>query len=238
MPTTIVSLVALIALAFPGFVLHRRLRRRNPEQERSTLDDLLTITFSGAAVDAAVVVIFIVGAATLKVPLPRFDSIVAAPSVYVAQNVLMLVLWSVAFLAAAIGLAFVVGSPRWPWLGDKLVPKSSTRRRRRQPHQSAWWLLFHENPGSRVYVGCLLTDGGYVAGYLHSFSTLAAESGDRELTLEGDIEYRPPNGSGAVLPNVNAISVKAEHIQVLTVTYVVPEVAAPATAEEDTSDVS
>ncbi|WP_033289240.1 DUF6338 family protein [Amycolatopsis jejuensis] len=223
MPTTAVSLAALIVLAFPGYVLHRRLRRRRPEQVRSTLDELLTIVFSGAAIDVVVTVVFVLGAAGFGIPLPRFDSIVAAPSAYVAQNVLALTLWSAAFLVAAIGLAFVVGSPRWPGLGDKVAPEARARRRRGEPQQSAWWLLFHENPGSRIYLGCLLTDGGYLAGYLHSYSTLVAETGDRELTLEGDVEYRPPGGATAVLPQVNAVSVKAEHIQVLTVTYVVPE---------------
>ncbi|MEU8633223.1 DUF6338 family protein [Amycolatopsis sp. NPDC048633] len=236
MPTTFVSLVALVVLAFPGFVLHRRFRLRNPERERSTLDELLTIVFAGTAVDAAVAVIFVVGAVVFKLPLPRFDSLVSAPSAYVAQNVLATTAWAAAFLAAAIGLAFVLGSPRWPGLGDKITPGAMAGRRRRHPHQSAWWLLFHENPGSRIYVGCLLTDGGYVAGYLHSFSTLVTENGDRELTLEGDIEYRPPNGSAAVLSNVNAASVKADHIQLLTVTYVVPAAEAPVAGEEAGSD--
>jgi hypothetical protein len=232
MPTTAVSLVVLIALAFPGFVLHRRLRRRNPERDLSALDELLTIVFAGAAVDVVVAVIFVSGAAILKLPLPRFDVLVSAPSAYVAQNMLPLTLWSGGFLAAAIGLAFIVGWPRWPWLGERIMPASLANRRRRHPHQSAWWLLFHENPGSRIYVGCLLTDGGYVAGYLHSFSTLVAESDDRELTLEGDVEYRPPGGSTVVLPNVNAVAVKAGTIHLLTVTYVVPEEPAPDEAEE------
>ena len=111
------------------------------------------------------------------------------------------------------------------------------RERRYQDQQSAWWRLFHDNPGSRIYVGCTLDDGSYVSGFLNSYSKVGTEHADRELTLRAPITYRPPQDSDAVqLDNVGAVAISARHIMLMTVTYTTPS-AAPAalTAEVPTA---
>lgn len=230
MPTSVVALVIFLLLALPGYTYQRRMQRHAPELTRSAFDEVLVILFSGAAIDAAVAVLFVVGGAWFQPPFPRLEQFITSPRTYLAQNLGQVSLWSSAFLVLAVGLAFLIASPRWGKLGLKVLRGTTEQRSRNNPNQSAWWLLFHENPGTRVYVGCMLTDGAYIAGYLHSYSTLAAETPDRELTLRGDVRYRSAGATeSSVLPNVNAVSVKAERIQILTVSYVDP----PAVEERD-----
>lgn len=187
------------------------------------------ILFSGAAIDTVVVLILVLGGVWVQAPFPRFDQLISVPREYLAQNLGLISLWSAASLAIAVGLAFLVASPSWHRLGTRVLPGPTERRGRANPNQSAWWLLFNAKPGNRVYVGCMLTDGAYIAGYLHSYSTLVAETRDRELTLGGEVSYRAAGATDTtVLPKVNAVSVSAERIQVLTVTYVEPTPVPPA----------
>lgn len=223
-PTTVVAVAVLLALALPGYVFQTRLRRRTPEVSRSTFEEVLIILFSGVAVDVAVLGLAAGLNSWLRIPYPQFNDLITTPGTYVAQHLEEVVLWLTGLLSAAVVLAFVMSGAWWGRLAPKAMRKSSERRRRANPAKSAWWLLFTEHPGHTVYVGCMLTDGGYLAGRLHSFSTLATETRDRELTLRGEIRYRPPKSTDepVVLPNVNAASVSAERIQVLTVTYLDP----------------
>ena len=221
MPTSVVALVTLVLFALPGYVFQQRLRRRSPELSRSAFEEILVILFSGVAVDAIVVLLFVAAGQWFRLPLPRADQAILGTRDYLARHFAAAALWSGAFLAVAVGVALLVTSPVWRVLTRRWLDAPLGRRARGSPNQSAWWLLFHENPGTRIHVGCVLTDGSYVAGYLHSYSRQTAETRDRELTLRGDIVYRPPGQTDpAVLPKVNAASVSADRIQLLTVTYV------------------
>lgn len=239
MPTSVVAVVVLLVLALPGYVYQRRVRRRSPERSSSAFEEVLVILFSGAAIDTVVVLLLVLGGVWVHAPFPRFDRLISTPKEYLAQNIGLMSLWSAVSLATAVGLAFLVASPRWRRLGAKVLPGPTERRVRGNPSQSAWWLLFNANRGHRIYVGCMLTDGAYIAGYLHSYSTLVAETRDRELTLAGEVRYRAAGATDTtVLPKVNAVSVSAERIQILTVTYVepTPESPAPTILTEGTAD--
>ncbi|CRK59347.1 hypothetical protein [Alloactinosynnema sp. L-07] len=235
-----VAVLALLVLALPGYVFQRRLRRRTPEITRSAFEETLVILFSGVAVDAVVGVVLVLFWTALGA-FPHFSTLVTDPRGYLAQHLAEVVLWAAGALSAAVLVAFLAASPRVGEWGGKFFGKTAEQRKRRDPQKSAWWLLFTEHPGMRVYVGCMLADGGYVAGYLHSFNTSVTESCDRELTLRGEISYRPANAADlVVLPRVNAVSVSAERIQLLTVTYVEQAVAevsetAPESPDEQVS---
>ncbi|WP_267882948.1 DUF6338 family protein [Streptomyces bicolor] len=124
------------------------------------------------------------------------------------------VLWSATLvaLAALLGHALAARPPhRFGGGGARLA----------EAQQSAWWLAFREHPDATVHVGCILHDGSYVAGTLHSYSRASAEHGDRDLTLRGKITYRTARGGvAAALPNVNLVVLSARDIAVPTVTYV------------------
>lgn len=231
MPTSVVALVILIALAFPGYVFQRRVRFNNPEISRSTFDEVLTILFGGVLIDLLAILLIALFGALTSIRAPHVGEFVETPRQYFAHHAVLVSLWFVAFLMVAATLASAAGSARWQAIVRRFAGDRLERHARRNPNQSAWWLLFNENPHTRVYVGCFLTDGGYVSGYLYSFSTLAVETRDRELTLLGDISYRAAGAKQAmVLPNVNAVSVSADRMQLITVTYV--EASAPSPAPD------
>jgi len=91
--------------------------------------------------------------------------------------------------------------------------------------RSAWWRLFEEHPheGHRIYVGCTLDGGSYVAGWLFSHAIDYEETADRDLILSAPVLFRPA-GAGdeeaAELANVGAVVVSARRIEHLFVSYI------------------
>lgn len=91
--------------------------------------------------------------------------------------------------------------------------------------RSAWWRLFEEHPheGHRIYVGCTLEDGSYVAGWLFSHAIDYEETADRDLILSGPVVFRPAgagDGDDVELANVGAVVVSARRIVHLFVSYI------------------
>jgi hypothetical protein len=221
-PTTIAGLFGLIVLALPGYVYHRVRSRTTPEQTATQLSELLAIIFVGVAVDgAAVLLLWLVGGLG-AIPAVKITPLVQNPHAYVGGHVPLVAGWSIAALVVAVALAALVASRMWL----RLLPKARRDRAEQRGHravaqQSAWWVLFHANPQSRRYIGCILDDGAYVAGYLHTFSKAGEEHENRDLTLAGNIYYRAPGDPGGPLKDVNAVAISARNIRMLTVTYVV-----------------
>ncbi|MFI8535681.1 DUF6338 family protein [Streptomyces aquilus] len=214
MPSTLAGLVLFVALLVPGYAYQRRRARAVPEREHTAFTETLSVVFVSVIVDWVVLAAF----AFLAHFLPRATldpaRLLDDPNRYTADHFLAVVLWSAAFLAVAalLGHALAARPPHRPG------------RRLGEAQQSAWWLAFHEHPDATVHVGCILHDGSYVAGILHSYSRASAEHGDRDLTLRGEITYRTARGRvAAALPNVNLVVLSARDIAVLTVTYVRPQ---------------
>lgn len=76
-----------------------------------------------------------------------------------------------------------------------------------------------------MYVGCVLTDGSFVSGWLLSFSNHADDIADRDLTLSSPIKYRPA-GSDTVVEQVGvgSVVVAARQIVLMFVSYVMGSV--------------
>jgi hypothetical protein len=223
LPTTFVGLLGLIVLALPGYVYYRARARARPEQVTTTLQELLGIFFVGAAVDS---IALVVGALASRYGLvPPFDgaAFVRDSRGYVASHLPLTVWWLTGTVALAVLLAALLGFRAWRWLTPKRLRQAADERDRREaPQQSAWWLLFNERPEARLHVGCVVDDGTYVSGELHSYSKAGEERENRELTLRGEISYRPPGSPDeSILKDVNAVAIAASHISLLMVTYVV-----------------
>lgn len=238
MPTTVAGVFLIVAFAFPGYVYEQRRRRSMPERTYSPFEELLAILFVGVLIDIVVVMALVPLALALPWPFPDPGMLIEQPRGYLADHLPTVVVWSLIGLAVATALAYVLGAR--PWV--RLVPtgwreRTSAAARKGLPQQSAWWLLFREHRRAEVYVGCVLDDGSYVAGDLHSYSKVAADHPDRDLTLRGEIYYRAPGAkSGAVLPDVNAAVVSARRLMLLTVTYVLPTQVTEAGGENDGTD--
>jgi hypothetical protein len=82
--------------------------------------------------------------------------------------------------------------------------------------------MFNDVPTAdqRVYVGCELEDGVYVAGDLYSYSEEVEETADRELILTGELTERAPDGKINALTDVSAVAVSARRIKYMRVSYI------------------
>ncbi|MFE7532888.1 DUF6338 family protein [Streptomyces rhizosphaericola] len=222
MPTNVAGFVMLVVLALPGYVYHQALDRHVPKRVHTSFMELVSILFASVVVDAVTLALLTTGSRLGLWYSPAFRTLYRDPHSYVADNFTAVSLWSAAALTLACLIGYGVGAGRWrDLLPDAVRNRVRARTRRLEPQHSAWWLLFREHPDTDVYVGCVLDDGSYLAGQLHSYSRVPTEHGDRELTLRGDISYRPPGDDvTVVLPEVNAATVSARRITFLTVSYV------------------
>ncbi|MFE3717446.1 DUF6338 family protein [Streptomyces cyaneofuscatus] len=225
MPTNLAGLVLLVALSLPGYVYYRAADRHLPERLHTAFQELMSILFVSVAIDIAVVTLLGCGSALGLWYGPDLPGLLDNPTRYVIRNFPEMVLWSLAALATAVALAYVLGSRWWARrLPSRWTSRWQERSRLLEPQKSAWWLIFREHPDAVVHLGCVLEDGSYLAGQLHSFSRSPVESGDRDLTLRGDISYRAPGDSTvAVLPQVNAVVISARHLVFVTVSYLPAE---------------
>ncbi|MFF0446712.1 DUF6338 family protein [Streptomyces sp. NPDC004609] len=220
-PTNIAGFLMLVVLALPGYVYHRALGRHVPARVHTAFQELVSILFVSVIVDVLVVGALETGSRFGLWYSPSFKALFDRPGDYVTAHFTAVCVWGAVALAVACATAYGAGAGRW-W---KVLPPSGRQRwndrvRRLEPQNSAWWLLFREHPDAEVYIGCVLEDGSYLAGVLHSYSRVPLEHGDRELTLRGDISYRPPGETETtVLPQVNAVAVSARRLAFLTVTY-------------------
>jgi Family of unknown function (DUF6338) len=228
LPTTTVSLFVTIAFALPGYVYHRTALRRNPERTDTAVSEVLSVLFASIAIDTVVLLLLAAASAVLRVQKVDASAFIADPQGYAAGNLGLIASWASAGFFLALLLAVTAGLRPWRrWLPAQWRRWTDDRERRYQSQQSAWWRLFHENPSSRVYVGCNLDDGSYVSGYLNSYSKVGTEHADREITLRAPITYRPPGDpEGAQVGSVGAVAISARHIVLMTVTYTMPSTAA------------
>lgn len=152
---------------------------------------------------------------------PDVGRLVRDRSIYLRTSYLLVFWWSVALLAVAVALAAWVGSGAGRRTLARLPGVSLAAQA--DPHESrlsAWWLLFRDQPGVRVHLGCNLVDGSFVSGWLLSYNMATDDIADRDITLAAPIHYRPPGALEAnELPRTSAVVVSARQLSVLFVSY-------------------
>jgi hypothetical protein len=222
LPTSLVGVIIFVTLLTPGFVYVLRSERRAPERQLSAFRETIILGFVSFAADIAALAIFTPIRILAPGSTPDIGALIRDPSIYFPRHYALVALWGLGLLILACLLAYVCASPavlewlrRFPALG-KAVPE-----RPYLPYVSGWDRLLARRPGTGVYVECLLEDGSYVAGWIYTYSRLASETGDRELTLKGPLRYRPPRKAEAQeLPGVGAVSISSRRLTALFVSYV------------------
>lgn len=210
-PTTLVGLVLFIALLTPGFAYSARRERSGPERQFSALRETVAMVVVSVVCDLVVLSLALVVWSVLPRQTVDLTALFTRPGAYAVQHHVALWIWGVGLVAAASLLGVLVAGP----MVDRL------RRRNESPFLSAWGRLFTAHPDCRVHVGCHLSDGTYVAGWLLTYSRSATDVADRELTISGPVQYRAPGQDEATeLQNVGAVAVSARQLTLLQVSYV------------------
>jgi hypothetical protein len=155
---------------------------------------------------------------------PDVGALIRTPAAYLREKYALVVWWSLGLLVLACLFAYVgaqiwakvtTGRGRFFQIFNKLIPGEAP---------PAWWELFSQIlPGHPRYVGCVLDDDTYLAGYLASYNPSPNETEDRELILVAPITIRNPGedtehtlgGS----EGVGAVSISARRIQYFSVSY-------------------
>ena len=182
MPTTVGGLIIFAVFLTPGFLNYLQRRRRAPQRSLSPLVELATFFSSSVATNFLTLGIFCLVRLITPQHTPNLALLVVQGSTYIDPRVGYVVLWALMLLALSCMLAVVVGI--WPGRIGKFVTPLIV-------DASAWYYLFESAPvGSSVYLGCDLSDGGYVGGYLDWYNTDIDEVADRDLVLAAPITLK------------------------------------------------
>lgn len=214
-PSTFVGLLVFVILLIPGFVFVRRSERTGPERQLSPLRETVAIIFVSVICD--VIVVTAVMVVWELIPSGSIDvaQLLSTPNTYVRDHYMLLWVWILAALVTASLLALLTAGPL------ARLARRHTGDRSHEPFLSAWARLFTVHPECRVFLGCQMVDGSYIAGWLHTYSRAAVDSPDRELTLRGPLQYRPAGEIETTeLTGVGTVSVSARQLAMLFVSYV------------------
>lgn len=212
MPSTVLGLVLFLALLTPGFVFVATREARFPAADRSPLRETAQFASASVACDAVALLLFAAARFAFPTATPDIGLLVETGTEYVKSEYRLVATWAGIFLLVASAIGFA--GARWlPALRGEIV------------RHSAWWAAFLDDrradPDSTdVYVGLELLDGSFIGGYLLRFSVDVDETEDREITLEGPIDYQAAGRDAPEeLENVNVAMISARRIRYMTVTY-------------------
>ena len=222
-PSDLTGLLFFIVLLWPGFAYNSVRARRRPNRQLTSLQETVLIVTASLAALVAAGVVFGIIRALLPGVTPDVRAALFSTHDYLQAHYVRTGWWAIAFLAfATLGAMGVAEAQSSEWL-----TRNRYLRRLAAPPDastvSAWWIAF--NPGARagheVHVGCVLDDGSYVSGRVHSYSQVAEDTADRDLVLRAPITVRLPGATDAhEAQRVTLVTISARHIVTMTVTYV------------------
>ena len=222
MPNTALGLLIFIVLLAPGLTYNAYRAASTPVDKSTALRELGSIALRSVACDLVALALFGLLHQLRPAWTPNVGALIRRPGSYARQEYDTLFWWGVGLLAFACLLALLAaqiaasdwwaratGSQALSWL----TPRGGVTT------ESAWWFLFREVPGTRVYAGCTLDDGTYLGGYILSYSPDSDETENRELVLTGPVAFRGPKAEDEIALEVGAVTVSARRLQYLTVSY-------------------
>lgn len=225
MPTDLLSFVLFVFLIAPGLVAFTW-RSFRPTPAATVLTELAGFVFRSLVCNGLALLVFVAFRLAWPRLTPDVGALVRTPGTYFRDHYALVTTWAIVLLIIACSFAYlgarllaraVEGSGWLSKLLQTAVPGTAIAM------LPAWWELFLAVPDKRCYVACVLDDGTYLAGPLHSFNPTSSESGDRDLTLSDPVLYRPAGSKmsrrlGGVA-GVGAVCVSAGRIQYFSVSF-------------------
>ena len=232
MPTTIGSLLVFVALLTPGFVYLTRTETRLPGRRYSALRETATVVSASLTANLSVLAAFWIVRYLWPHGTPDVEALVRTPHTYFQNHPAQITLWSVGFLAVAVGLAAGAAvPPEWClklarrirfWPGPPITRYVENRRSHGPiTTESGWGAAFNDKPDHVVYVGLRLRDGTYLDGPLLSYSSQLEENEARSIQLGKPVRVRTPSADEEdVRPwDVDVIIVAASEIKTISINY-------------------
>lgn len=224
-PVNFAGLIFFAVMIWPGLTYVSARERRSSSVKRSTFReaiDVVSASLSFASIFVILVVIcHFIGPAWTPAP----AGLLFHTQAYIRSHLGLVFVWTALGLLASRAIALALGR-------ETLERGLHSVTKRDQPpashgipesQLSAWWVAFTQYPphNANPYIGCQLTDGSFVSGWLHSYSREWEDSPDRDLTLRAPILFRPSGSAAdAVLEDVGLTVVSARNILMMTVSYV------------------
>jgi hypothetical protein len=230
-PTTFLGLVFFVTLVAPGVCYLVRKERRRGERKLSALREIATVVLVGFVCDVFVISALILLRGLTPGLAPDLVRFVQSPAEYSTQHPALIWWWSLALLAVACLIGFILGGFDIEGLGDEEEESDKASLGRRLSSRlgmgigsvqfvSAWdkFLTAH---GSDVQCSIVLDDDTWLGGTVLWFNTDLDESPNRDLVLVKPVLYRGPDETiPQELPD-DYVMVSAGRIQYVGITHIV-----------------
>jgi hypothetical protein len=182
MPTTLGGLAIFIVFLTPGFLNYIQRKWRVPQRKLSPLVEVATFLSVSVFTNLFAIGLFAITRAFLPRHTPDVQQVLLQGTAYIFPRIGYIVAWSLGVLAVSCTVAVLIGSGVIPF--DRLITPVII-------DNSAWYQVFDSAPeNAKIYVGCDLSDGSYVSGYLDYYNTDVDEVADRDLVLAAPIEIK------------------------------------------------
>lgn len=219
MPDTFVGLVLFLAFLTPGLVFTLVRERRRPQRELSAFRETAQTVLVGLLCNSLTLLAF--SAIRLLAPdlTPDVGDFVRSPSVHFQEHFAFNLWWAAGLLLFSCILGAVLG--RTSRIKVPIIRWSKPHVKLRQMElgsihfESAWYRLLHHSDDEVVVCACFLDDGGWVSGYVQSYSTEVEETADREIVLTR-ARYRAA-GRSELLPLAGSTVVSARRMVLMQI---------------------
>jgi hypothetical protein len=236
-PTTLTGVLLFVVLLLPGFAYQIGKERRGSERTTSVLRETATVV----AVSVASELFVFAATSWLWSRHIDFGRLVREPREYFLSHPATIGWWAIGLLAGACVVAYLVTLlrgrevPRWGHRVARGLKRIRGKKRRpvfavarwvwRQityvhpSTMSAWGVLFGDAKRPEVLVDIRLTDGAWVSGALIAYSTVGADTPDRDLILGPPIKFRGSKGKNLNDYPTSALVISARQISAMFTTF-------------------
>jgi hypothetical protein len=223
MPTTFFGLLLFVAFFVPGLVHYVTRKSLVPAQSKLSpvIETAQLVTVSlGVNVVSVAVFALLRSFPPARRHTPDVARLLIDPRAYVLNDqdrrLGYVLIWAMALVALSCLVAhrFARRDKPFGWLAGRFAPAIAS--------SPAWYVAFERvvPSNARVFVGCALTEGGYVSGYLAWFSTESDETADRDLVLAPPLFALGADSKAVDMSHIERVVVSARNIQRIDVSYV------------------
>lgn len=219
MPSDLASLLLYVGLLLPGFAFSVARSRHRPIEAKTGFGEAAAAAFVSVICDGALLVLLLVAVAWMPPAVGEVYRAVRDPVKELRANPYGVTLGVIAFLAVASALGYFLGTE---WARERAL--KILRIEGPEQAGSSWHTAFTAVPRAEVLLQLDLVDGTHLQGTLYTYDRTATDTGDRGVTLSGQILRRRADSEELlpIDPEGGLLIVNDRNIRYMTVSYVAP----------------